>query len=49
MFNEVVLLCPNPFLHPKIDYIIDRLRKYAGKVYAFVPINHVRLLNKNKY
>lgn len=48
IFNEVVLLCPNPFLHPKIDCIIARLRKYADKVYAFVPINHVRLLNKKQ-
>lgn len=46
-FDESIILCPNPFLHPKITYFIKRLRDVSKKVYVLLPIKHIRNLTKD--
>ncbi len=46
-FDESIILCPNPYLHPKIKYFIHKLRDLSGKVYVLLPIKHVRNLTKD--
>lgn len=46
-FDEAVILCPNPYLHPKIKYFINKLRDFSRRLYILLPIKHIRNLTKN--
>ncbi|WP_238516371.1 winged helix-turn-helix domain-containing protein [Thermococcus onnurineus] len=37
-FDEGILMCPNPFLHPKIKIIYDELRDISKRVTVFIPL-----------
>lgn len=47
MFSEVVLLCPDPLLHPEIERIVTVLRSYGGRISLFMPVNRLRSLRKS--
>jgi len=46
-FDESIILCPNPYLHPKIRYFISKLRDLSRKVYTLSPINQLRNITKD--
>lgn len=47
VFNEAVVLCPNPLLHPRIKYLVHKLRDRSRKIHVFLPVKHIIDLRKN--
>ena len=46
-FDETTILCPHPFNHPKIEYVIKRIKLYTRRLYVFAPINTLDDIDKN--
>lgn len=47
LFDEAVILCPNPYHHPRVSYIIDAVNKIAKKISVFTPIIYIPRLIRN--
>lgn len=47
VFDEAVVLCPNPYHHPRISYIANALSRIASRVAVFIPIIHVPRLTRS--
>ena len=41
-FDECVIICPNPFFHPKIGVILDKTQELCDCVNVFVPISGLK-------
>jgi len=37
-FDECLVMCPNPFLHPKVEAIISRLQGFCDSVDVFITV-----------
>jgi len=46
-FDEVVFLCPNPFLHPRLEYLVNKVENISKKIYLLSPLKSVKPINKN--
>ena len=47
VFDEAVILCPNPFHHPRLPYIIGMVKDVAEQVSLFTPVIHVSRLTRS--
>ncbi|MBC7095392.1 MAG: LysR family transcriptional regulator [Thermococcus sp.] len=43
-FDDGIITCPNPLLHPKIDVIIDGIRDLCRKTTLFLPVSVSRTM-----
>lgn len=47
-FDETLIICPNPLLHPKINIIISEIEEISRKIVLFLPIGVSRRLLSRK-